>query len=185
MTDENTGQKPQKSLKPLIALNALLFFGVIFIIAMTMGAFPDKTPPEKMPEFGMESIEGEAFGNANLQGDVMIINLFASWCTPCLAEHPVLMDIAANVPDLPIYGIAVHDKREDLQFYLTKHGNPFDGVGMDYAGLMSKGLEQDGVPLTLIIDKDMKIHWLWLGPITPSTWEERMVPVLTQLGVEI
>lgn len=173
--------KPQKSLKPLIFLNIALFIGVICIAMISFGGLSFEPPPSHLPEFGMESLEGDSFGSADMRGDVMILNVFASWCTPCLAEHPVLMEIAATT-NTPLYGIALQDKPKDLTPYLQKHGNPFKKVGMDYAGLIPNALGQSGLPITVILDGDLKIHWLWLGPITPEIWDNKMRPLIQKLN---
>ncbi len=175
-----TAVKKKRSLLPLIALNIALFAGVLLVLFINYGAISLDQPPEHLPAFGMESLEGESFGSADLQGDVMIVNIFASWCTPCLAEHPLLMEISES-ENIPIYGIAMHDKPEDLRPYLARHGNPFRGIGMDYAGLVPRALNQNGLPITMILDKDLKIHWMWLGPITPDIWKKQMQPKIDAL----
>lgn len=175
----------QKSLKPLIALNMLLFMAVGSIIYFVMVPPADRSAQvNQLPAFGMEGLSGDEFGSANLKGDLMLVNIFASWCTPCLAEHPFLMDLK-NQDILPIYGIALKDEKEAIQTYLDDHGNPYVSVGMDYAGLVPGALRLAGVPSTILVDQSMTIHWTFQGPITKPVIDTELIPLIETLRQDI
>jgi cytochrome c biogenesis protein CcmG/thiol:disulfide interchange protein DsbE len=164
----------QKSLKPLIALNIALCFvigGILWFII----AKPDFSP-KKIPEFGMQSLEGGSFGSADLKDQKMLVNIFASWCAPCRAEHDVLMMLSRD-HNIPIYGIALMDKPEDTKKFLDELGNPFKAVGLDLAGIFPKTIGVSGVPTTLVVDQDLNIEMVYQMPLTTETAKQKIVPI--------
>ncbi len=111
----------------------------------------------------------------DLKGRPRLVNLFASWCVPCIAEAPVLEQLKRR--GVVIDGIAIRDRPEDLAAFLATHGNPFERIGADNASRVQLALGSAGVPESFVVDGRGIIRYQHVGPIEPSD-----VPViLTQL----
>ncbi|NIO43062.1 MAG: DsbE family thiol:disulfide interchange protein [Burkholderiales bacterium] len=118
--------------------------------------------------------------NVDLKGQVWLLNVFASWCAPCLEEHPHLVALAQKGV-APIYGLNYKDKREAALKWLSKHGDPYTGIVVDPEG--STGIEFGvyGVPETFVIDKDGVIRFKHIGPLTQAVLEQEVVPLVERL----
>jgi cytochrome c biogenesis protein CcmG/thiol:disulfide interchange protein DsbE len=79
-----------------------------------------------------------------------IVNVFASWCTPCQAEHPLLLKLKAD--GVPIVGVAWKDEMQDTRAFLNEHGDPFTKVVSDHSGRAGIDLGVTGVPETYLVD---------------------------------
>jgi cytochrome c biogenesis protein CcmG, thiol:disulfide interchange protein DsbE len=113
-----------------------------------------------LPEFAAKAILPGQPGAATAdyrQGKPRLLNVFASWCLPCVVEIPVLMRIKAMGAEVD--GIAVHDTPEALQAFLAKNGNPYSRIGSDDQSRIQMALGSSGVPETFVIDgKGMIVH---------------------------
>jgi cytochrome c biogenesis protein CcmG/thiol:disulfide interchange protein DsbE len=108
------------------------------------------------------------------------INFFASWCPPCRAELPVLMQLKAL---LPVYGIAMKDSPAALEALFAKSGNPFTAIGLDPEGLIKESLQLRGIPCTIILDTTGKIIYYRLGEIDATEVEQVIAPLVKPLIV--
>jgi len=113
---------------------------------------------------------------ADYAGQPVVINFFASWCTPCRAEHPVLMDLAAQ--GVTIIGINYKDKPEAARAFIEQLGNPFVAIGEDANGRTGINYGITGVPETFVIGADGKVLANWASPLDPGIIEKRIMPAL-------
>ncbi|MGE0179257.1 MAG: DsbE family thiol:disulfide interchange protein [Sphingomonas sp.] len=100
------------------------------------------------------------------QGHPRVVNVFASWCLPCRVEAPQLADLQRR--GVPIDGIAIRDRTEDLQAFLTTYGNPFQTIGADVDRRVQLNLGSAGVPETFVIDGRGIIRHQHIGAIMPE-----------------
>ena len=112
-------------------------------------------------------------------GRVLVVNVFASYCLPCAAEHGVLMRLAQKVN---IYGVAWKGKPEDTLAYLKKKGNPFQQVGIDEAGKTTVPMFLTGVPETFILDKNGAIVFHYKSAIDDGIVSNVMLPLIEKLN---
>ena len=94
-----------------------------------------------------------------------VVNLFASWCTPCIAELPYLKQVKSQI-DVPIIGVAWRDKPDALKDWIEKHDAAFDNVLLDERGLLGGELGISGIPVTFIVDAQGTIVHRHDGPLT-------------------
>ena len=102
-------------------------------------------------------------------GEPRLVNLFGSWCNPCIAEAPLLDALAAR--GIPIDGIAVRDTQEAVGDFLDRYGDPFARIGADPNSQAMLALGVTGVPETFLIDREGVIRWHRQGPIEPGDVE--------------
>ena len=84
-------------------------------------------------------------------GAPIIVNLFASWCGPCEAEHPLLLELAARAPGR-LFGVLYKDSEANGRAFLDELGDPFDAIGIDTDGQGALDFGLTGVPETFVID---------------------------------
>ena len=100
------------------------------------------------------------------RGGPRMVNVFASWCVPCIAEAPLLMELKRR--GLAIDAVAVRDRPEDVAAFLGRHGDPFDGIGSDPESKVQLALGSSGVPESFIVDGSGIIRYQHMGPIEPG-----------------
>ena len=99
-------------------------------------------------------------------GEPRMINVFASWCVPCIAEAPLLMELKRQ--GVAIDAVAVRDRQEDVAAFLARHGDPFDRIGSDPESRVQLALGSSGVPESFIVDGKGIIRYQHMGPIEPD-----------------
>lgn len=131
-------------------------------------------PPVVVTPLGDQPV----FGDADLRdGQVKLVNFWASWCAPCRAEHPNLTKLQAE--GVTIYGVNYKDKPEGALGFLAELGNPFAALGADETGRMGIDWGLYGVPETFIIDGEGKVVERFPGPIT-----ERVLDSVIRAGLK-
>ncbi|CUH11191.1 Cytochrome c biogenesis protein CycY [Jannaschia seosinensis] len=106
-------------------------------------------------------------------GDVKVVNFWASWCVPCRAEHPQLKTLAETVP---VYGVNYKDKPAAADRFLDELGDPFAAIGADTEARTGIDWGVYGLPETFILAGDGTITYRFVGPITSSVLEEQILP---------
>lgn len=168
----------------LLPVLAFVIVGVFFAWGLTRD--PSRIPSElidrPLPEFDMPAIEGfeEGLSSADMTGEVALLNVFASWCPPCHIEHPLLVQLAEN-DVVPIYGLNWKEKPGDGKAWLDRLGNPYVKVGDDQRGRVAIDLGVTGAPETFVIDRDGRVRYKVIGPITEQYWNETLWPLIQEL----
>ena len=99
-------------------------------------------------------------------GQPRLVNFFASWCVPCIAEAPVLGELRKR--GVRIDGIAVRDRSEDTAAFLQRNGDPYDRIGSDSRSRVQLMLGSSGVPESFVVDGKGVIRFQHVGPIMPQ-----------------
>lgn len=138
-----------------------------------------------MPQFDLPPIEGHEAGlsNADLEGQVSLLNVFGSWCPPCAIEHPMLMQISRSGV-VPIYGVDWKDPPGAGTRWLERNGNPYQRVGDDSDGRLAIDLGITGAPETFIIDRAGRVRYRHVGVITEEVWTATLRPLVEHLQAE-
>lgn len=126
---------------------------------------PEFALPPALP--GRESVARAGFAS----GRPRVLNVFASWCVPCIAEAPYLLDLRRR--GIPIDAVAIRDRPQDIAGFLSRWGDPYQGIGLDADSRVQLSLGSSGVPETFVIDGRGIVRFQHIGPIT-----ERDVPRL-------
>lgn len=166
------------ALIPIIALVALIAVGAFLLTReQTQQTFSEGRIGRPAPTYSLASLNGaEPVTSAARAGRPYVINVFASWCTPCRAEHPQLMALQAGGVD--IVGVAYKDRPAATQRLLDELGNPFADVALDPDGRFGLDLGITGAPETFVIGADGTIRAVYRGPLTPEVIEEEILPAL-------
>lgn len=165
-------------LVPPVAFAALAAMFYLGMQRADPGALPSQmigkpAPPVVLTPLGV----GAPFTDATLRyGQAKLVNYWASWCTSCRTEAPMLEKIAHQ--GVPIYGVDYKDKPADALNFLAEFGNPFTAMGADRNGRMAIDWGVYGVPETYVIDGDGKVLLRFPGPITQKVWDETIRPLL-------
>ena len=116
-----------------------------------------KLPPAISGKPGLASADFQS-------GGPRLVNVFASWCVPCVAEAPMLTELKRQ--GVAIDAIAIRDKPEDVATFLADHGDPFERIGADLDSRVQIALGSAGVPETFVVDGRGVIRAQHIGPIT-------------------
>lgn len=123
---------------------------------------------------GLPGFEGFSTGEIAQSGRPVLLNVFASWCAPCVIEAPVLNTLRRQ--GVTLWGVAFRDKPEAIAAFLEKHGNPFARIGYDPSGAATGPLALTGVPESLLIDGGGTIRWRWPAGITEDMARDVVLP---------
>jgi len=170
------------ALAPLlvVATLAILFFFRLF--AGDASRIPSALIGQSAPPLDLPALDGAVgLKDADLrQGHVSVVNIFASWCLPCHAEHPVLLDLAADKAladkGVRLIGVAQKDDPENIRRFLGAKGNPFAIVGVDGDGRAGIDWGVYGVPETFIVKGDGTIAFKLVGPMTAQALADVVAP---------
>ena len=162
---------------PLIGLVIICLFFLIFILLEKNPNDPPSALLNKsLPAFSSINLYDteEVLLSDSLKGKYTLINFFASWCTPCRAEHHLFFKIKKEIPELFILGFSHKDDLNDSKKYLEDEGNPYSFVGIDKDGKIAFDFGVFGLPETFIINEDRKIIYKHTGPLTKKIIEDEI-----------
>ena len=171
-----------KLLLKLLILSVPISFLLMFFILLT----EDRSYPGadydtyNFPKFELETLAGEKIFNSRIEGNDLLLNVWASWCITCRVEHPYLMNLKRQ--GIPILGLNYKDEREDAIEWLNKYGNPYEDNIYDYKGSLALDLGVTGAPETfLIINGQVVAHYQ--GEVNEMVWNEVFVPAIEGEGL--
>ncbi len=130
-----------------------------------------------LPGLGLRS----GVKSADFEGEITVLNFFASWCAPCRAEHPLIKSLR-DMPGIRVVGITFKDKVEDSEKYLAELGDPYHAIGTDNDGRAGIEFGLAGVPETYVIDRDGIIRYRLAQPLDPARLESELKPLLQDLA---
>jgi cytochrome c biogenesis protein CcmG/thiol:disulfide interchange protein DsbE len=167
-------------------LPLILFVVLVGFLYTGLGLDPKKLPSPLIGK-AFPNLQVEDFNTAEiyavedkLQGKISLVNVWASWCVTCRAEHEMLMHIA-KTNSLQILGINYKDTKKDGNIFLARLGNPYDLIVFDPLGKLGLELGVYATPETFIIDQQGIIRFKRIGELTLRIWERQILPLISQL----
>ncbi len=161
---------------PLVLLLLIIAAMVWRLATPTSSNVPSKLEGQPVPAFdlGPALDTKPPLSSRDLAtGQPRLLNIFASWCVPCIAEVKVLQQLKAR--GVAIDGIAIRDTPEDVAAFLARNGDPYERIGSDPQSELQIALGSSGVPETFVIDGHGIIRFQQIGPIEPGD-----VPMILQ-----
>jgi len=170
------------------------FYVLTFVvIALYLGVFrnagviPSALINKPVPEFILPPLSANArlpgFSSKDLVGEVTVVNFFASWCFPCLREHPYITEISRSGL-AKVYGHNFRDRPDKAKNWLRKHGNPYLAVGADPSGRVALDWGVSDIPVTIVIDKSGRIRFKRVGFVTSKILNQTIFPIIKKLRNE-
>lgn len=164
----------------------LLFALLAGLLYVGLGLDPKIVPSpligKPMPAFSLPRLDDPAatISDSDLKGRVSILNVWATWCTSCRAEHETLLDFARTAK-VAIYGLNYKDNRADAQRWLMQLGNPYVANAFDEDGRTGIDWGVYGAPETFIMDKHGIIRHKHIGPLTGPVLANEILPLIAKL----
>ncbi|MDX2290332.1 MAG: DsbE family thiol:disulfide interchange protein [Hyphomicrobiaceae bacterium] len=174
-----------------VAAPAIIFAALttMFALALTSGD-PQKLPSaligKPVPQTTFAPLEGHTvggqpalgFASADFpKGEVAVVNFWASWCVPCVTEHPNLVALAEKT-GVAIYGVNYKDDATAARRFLSRYGNPYKMVGTDKLGRGAIEWGVYGMPETFVVDGRGRIAYKHVGPITELSLRQDVIPAV-------
>jgi cytochrome c biogenesis protein CcmG/thiol:disulfide interchange protein DsbE len=168
----------------------LIFIGMAALFAFGLTGDPSKLPSaligRPVPQTDFPALEGlvdngkpvAGFHATDLaKGRVSVVNFWASWCGPCIEEHPLLITLRER-SGVDIFGVNYKDQTEAGRRFLGRYGNPFTAVGTDQNGRNAIEWGVYGMPETFVINGRGEIAYKHVGPISPESLEQKLLPAI-------
>ena len=172
-------------LSPLMILPPVIFAGFagLFLAGLlrdNADELPSTFVGRDAPPVPVQAVDGTAqLTDADLRtGEVTIVNFWASWCPPCRAEHPILLDLDAQ--GYRVAGVNFRDQQAQASEYLTNYEDPFFATGFDLRGRSAIDWGVTAPPETFIVDGDGTVLFRFVGPLIGSDYEQRFLPELAR-----
>lgn len=156
-----------------LALALVVAFFLLRGLALKPREIPSALIDKPVPSFVLPAIAGRPPGlsSADLRGQVTVVNIFASWCVPCRAEHPMLMALQRS-GRAPVHGINYKDNEEGALNWLKRLGDPYVGVGADKDGRVAIDWGVYGIPETFVVNAEGRIVCKHIGPLNRYKGED-------------
>ncbi len=171
-----------KYLLPLVAVVIL-----IPILILGLGSDPSQLPSQYIgkpaPEFDLPTLKDpeKRISTANLSGEISLVNIWATWCAGCRAEHSFLIKLSEET-GIPIYAINWRDNRPDALKWLAQLGDPYVASGYDEDGRVGIDWGVYGAPETFLVNANGHVVFRYPGPMNPSVWEREFAPRIAELN---
>lgn len=161
-----------------LALAGLLYKG----LSLDPREVPSPLIGKPAPAFSLPRLKQPetSISDADLKGRVWLLNVWATWCVACRAEHPLLMQLA-NSGRIEIYGLNYKDERDEAKRWLVQYGDPYSANAFDADGRVGINWGVYGTPETFIVDQQGIIRHKHIGPLTVDVIRDEILPMVEQL----
>lgn len=163
-----------------------IFIVLVVVLAVGLKLDPRYVPSplidKPAPEFALTRLADPdaPIAREDLLGRPLLLNVWASWCSACRVEHPLLVELAHQ--GVEIVGLNYKDTRADAGAWLKAHGDPYRDSIFDPDGKLGLDLGVYGVPETFVLDAAGVIRYKQVGPLTPEIWMKEVKPLLAELA---
>ncbi|MCP5142936.1 MAG: DsbE family thiol:disulfide interchange protein [Chromatiales bacterium] len=176
-----------KQLKFILPL--AIFLALAVVLYNGLGKDPKLVPSpligKPAPAFQLTTLSdaGKTISPADMKGQVWLLNIWATWCTTCKAEHEIL-NVLAQRGGMKIVGLNYKDDRFKAQQWLRREGNPYQVNAFDQDGRVGIDWGVTGTPETFVVDKQGVIRYKKIGAITVDDARDTIIPLVKQLEAE-
>jgi len=193
-------------MKKVFLIPLVLFFGLVIFLAIGLQRDPKEIPSplvgKAAPAFKLFTLaeNGQTFEPKDMQGQVWMLNVWATWCVACKVEHPLLVEFSKQ-QNLPIVGLSYKEiqpqdeplgakmspeaklllARQRSEKFLQARGNPYVLTAIDLDGRVGIDYGVYGVPETYVIDQQGVIRYKLVGAITPEILLKKILPLVNEL----
>lgn len=167
----------------------ILFFLLIGFLWKGLSQDPHTIPSpligKALPDFAEPSLADKnvILSKQQFLGHITLLNVWASWCITCRAEHLELMTIA-NSKQVILFGLNYKDQRDNALKWLTRAGNPYLANIYDPDGKLALNLGVYGTPETFLVDGNGIIRYKYIGALTPDVWKDELLPQIKHLEAD-
>jgi cytochrome c biogenesis protein CcmG, thiol:disulfide interchange protein DsbE len=167
-----------------VAWIAFFFVSLVALLAAGLMLNPREVPspligkPAPPFELPLLAAPDKTFSQKDMLGKVWVLNVWASWCPPCLVEHPVITELSKGVP---VVGLNYKDARADALPWLKRNGDPFQLTVYDEKGRIGIDYGVYGVPETYVIDREGLIRYKHIGPLSAQDAQKKIRPLIEDL----
>lgn len=176
--------KPKSPLRFALPLAIFVVLAAFLFVGLSLNPrdVPSPLIGKAVPMFRLPLLSqpDQTFAPSQMQGEVWLLNVWASWCVACRIEHPLLVELAKK-NTVPVIGLNYKDKRDAAAGWLAQFGNPYKLSVVDADGRVGIDYGVYGVPETFVIDKQGVIRFKQIGPITEDAWQTKLLPLVQQL----
>jgi cytochrome c biogenesis protein CcmG/thiol:disulfide interchange protein DsbE len=157
-----------------IALSGLLFYGLY----QDPSEVPSPLVGKPAPAFTLPVLNdpGRTVSDELLRGKISLVNVWASWCVSCRAEHAELMRLSRELQEVQILGLNWKDETADAMRMLRLSGDPYLVSAYDPDNQVGIHWGVYGAPETFLVDAEGIICYKKIGPVGPDTWETELAP---------
>lgn len=163
------------------------FFALALLLWRGLYLDPKELPSmlidKPMPSFALTTVAGAEVANEDLPDQVFILNVWGSYCLPCLIEHPTLMRLSEE-GEIPVVGVNYRDRQDLAVDWLEDNGNPFAFSILDEDGRFGIDLGVYGAPETYLVDANGVIRFRHVSVLDERVWEEEFIPAIAELRGE-
>ena len=158
-------------------LTTLIFLFVIVVFYFSLNKDPsyqtNSLVGKKLVELNLESFDGDYNLSTKdfKKNNFTLINFWASWCSPCRIEHPILMSLSKS-KKLKLVGINFKDKKNNAKKFLNELGNPYNLIAKDEIGKKSVNFGIYGIPESILVNKEMIVIKKFIGPLSTQDYNE-------------
>lgn len=172
-------------LKGLVPLALFMILGVFLAggLQRDPSQLPSQMIDRPLPDFSMQTLDGDPIHQTDIVGEVTLLNVFGSWCAACLVEHPLLMRVGED-DSVKLIGVNWRDQPDRAKAWLRQHGDPYDQIVADPDSRLIIDLGVVGAPETFVLDPNGRIRYKHTGPISPEDWQTVFVPLINALRDE-
>lgn len=170
---------------PLLAFLGLVAVFTTQLVKNTEGDDPTKLESvligKQIPEFRLEDLAepGKLYDQSVFKGEPLLLNVWATWCPTCYAEHQYLNKLASD--GVKIIGLNYKDQRDKAVKWLNELGNPYLISLFDGSGMLGLDLGVYGAPETFLIDSNGVIRYRHVGDVNPTNWKDTLQPMYQKL----
>ncbi len=163
-----------------------VFILLVILLAVGLTMDPKKVPSpligKAAPTFKLPQLhrQGASFAPEHFKGRVWVLNVWASWCVSCRAEHKLITRLA-DMKLVDVVGLDYKDEPADAKRWLQQFGDPYTLSVVDLDGRVGIDWGVYGVPETFVIGKDGLIKYKHIGPINEQSLQDEVLPMIKSL----